>query len=108
MKKTAAALSATLAVGASVGLATPAHAYEFELCPSGLSGVVTNDTSCVFADSVRYSWYAQPGTVITAFSPKTQKMYTMQCTRTNTDIWSNPKRCVGVNDAGAGLIVIIS
>lgn len=107
MKKTA-AVSAALAVAASLGLAIPAHAYEFDLCPSGLSGVVTDDTSCAFADNVRYSWYSQPGAVVTAFSPKTQRMYTMQCTGTNTDVWSHAKRCVGVNDFGAGLIVVIS
>ena len=108
MKKIATALSTALVATASVGLAAPAHAYEFELCPSGLSGVVTDDTSCAFADSVRYSWYAQPGTVVTAVSPKTQRVYTMQCTGTNTDVWSHAKRCVGVNDFGAGLIVVIS
>lgn len=106
------ASAATAAFSAiAIGIAAPApraHAEEFELCPSGLTGVVTDDTSCAFADNVRYSWYAQPGTIITAFSPKTQQMYTMQCTRTNTDIWADAKRCVGVNDSGAGLIVIIS
>lgn len=73
-----------------------------------MSGVVTEDTSCAFADNVRYSWYAQPGAIITAFSPKTGKTYTMQCANTMTDVWPNAKRCVGVNDSGHGLIVIIS
>lgn len=110
MKKTAAALSASVAVAASLGLiaAPAAQAEEFDLCPSGMSGVVTDDTSCVFADNVRYSWYAQPGGIITAFSPKTQKTYVMQCSRTYVEGWSSAKRCVGVNDSGAGLIVVIS
>mgnify|MGYP003558509275 CR=1 FL=1 len=41
-------------------------------------------------------------------SPKTGKTYTMQCTSTMTDVWPEAKRCVGVNDTGHGLIVIIS
>lgn len=104
---------ATLAAGAAAlttafVTAAPAHADQFTICPSGMTGVVTEDTSCAFADNVRYSWYAQPGTIITAFSPKTGQTYTMQCTNTMTDVWRNAKRCVGVNDSGYGLIVIIS
>lgn len=107
MRSRATLLTATV-VGAAC-IATPtASAEEFDICPSGLTGVVTDDTSCAFADNVRFSWYAQPGTIVTAFSPVTGKTYVMQCTRTNTDIWANAKRCVGVNDSGAGLIVIIS
>ena len=108
MKKTLGMALAGFAAAGAVSLAAPANAEEFELCPSGMSGVVTDDTSCAFADNVRYSWYAQPGTIVTSFSPKTGKTYTMQCTGTNTDIWGHAKRCVGVNDSGAGLIVIIS
>lgn len=97
----------SVAVAASL-FAAPAAADEFTICPSGMSGVVTEDTSCAFADNVRYSWYAQPGTIITTFSPVTRKTYTMQCTATMTDVWPAAKRCVGVNDSGHGLIVIIS
>lgn len=106
----ATAVSALALTVLSVGLiaAPAANAYEFELCPSGLTGVVTEDTSCAFADNVRFSWYAQPGTIVNAFSPVTGKMYTMHCVPTSTDTWPNAKRCVGVNDSGAGLIVIIS
>lgn len=100
-------LLAVIAAAATIG-APPASADEFTICPSGMTGVVTEDTSCAFADNVRYSWYAQPGAIITAFSPKTGKTYTMQCTNTMTDVWPNAKRCVGVNDSGHGLIVIIS
>ena len=100
-------LAATAGTALTVGVA-PAAADTFTLCPSGMTGVVTEDTSCAFADNVRYSWYAQPGTIITAFSPKTGKTYKMQCTSTMTDVWPEAKRCVGVNDSGAGLIVIVS
>jgi hypothetical protein len=34
---------------------------------------VNSKGSCAFAENVRYSWYAQPGTIITAFSLKTGK-----------------------------------
>lgn len=81
---------------------------EFEVCPSGMTGVVTDDTSCAFADNVRYSWYAQPGLTITAFSPVTGQTYTMQCAPAMTDVWGPAKRCVGVNATGHGLIVYIS
>jgi hypothetical protein len=95
-----------LAVGA-LSFAAPANADSFNLCPSGMSGVTTDDTSCAFADNVRYSWYAQPGNIVTAFSPVTKQTYTMQCASTRTDFWPEAKRCVGVNSHGAGLIVFI-
>jgi hypothetical protein len=100
--------AALAATATATMLAPTAHAYEFELCPSGLTGVVTEDTSCAFADNVRFSWYAQGGSIVNAFSPVTGKMYTMQCVPTSTDAWPRAQRCVGVNDSGAGLIVIIS
>ena len=34
---------------------------NFKICPSGLSGVASDETSCAFADNVRSSWYSQPG-----------------------------------------------
>ncbi len=108
MQKTLVTALVGLATAGAVSFAAPAHAYEFDLCPSGLSGVVTDDTSCAFADSVRSAWYAQPGTVVTAVSPKTQRVYTMHCTGTRTDVWNYAKRCVGVDDFGTGLIVVIS
>ena len=99
-----------LTVVVTVGLiaAPRATAETFDICPSGMSGVATDDTSCAFADNVRFSWYAQPGTIVTAFSPVTGKTYTMQCTWTSTNTWPDAKRCVGVNANGAGLIVYIS
>lgn len=96
------------AVAAGLLAAAPAGADDFTVCPSGMSGVATEDTSCAFADNVRYSWYAQPGTIITAFSPVTGQTYTMQCTSTMTNVWGEAKRCVGVNASGHGLIVFIS
>jgi hypothetical protein len=101
-------IAATTAVVAGLVVAPQATADNFTVCPSGMSGVVTDDTSCQFADNVRYSWYAQPGMTITAFSPVTGETYTMQCAPAMTDVWGEAKRCVGVNDTGHGLIVYIS
>ena len=100
------ALAATAAL-TGIATASQAGADEFTVCPSGLSGVSTPDTSCAFADNVRFAWYAQPGTIVTAFSPVTQQTYTMQCTSTATTFWPEAKRCVGVNSSGVGLIVYV-
>lgn len=101
--------TAAIAAVAAAGIAgaAPARADNFTVCPSGMSGVATDDTSCAFADNVRWAWYAQPGTIVTAFSPVTNQSYTMQCTRTSTTFWSEAKRCVGLNSYGVGLIVYI-
>ena len=107
MKKALGIALAGIAAAGSVSLAAPANADYFTVCPSGLSGTATDDTSCAFADNVRYSWYSQPGTIVTAYSPVTRQTYTMQCTPTGTTFWSEAKRCVGVNTYGAGLIVFI-
>lgn len=80
---------------------------NFTICPSGLSGVATDETSCAFADSVRLSWYSQPGNIITAYSPVTHQSYTMQCAPSATTVWSNAKRCSGVNSQGTLLVVYI-
>lgn len=100
-------LAATVtAVG--LPLAPASSADMFTVCPSGMTGVATADTSCAFAENVRWAWYSQPGTIVTAYSPVTKQTYTMQCTWANTDTWANAKRCVGVNSYGVGLIVFIS
>ncbi|AKF14470.1 hypothetical protein SEA_FLAGSTAFF_33 [Mycobacterium phage FlagStaff] len=86
-----------------------AGAETFTVCPSGLSGVATADTSCAFADNVRAAFYWEPGWTVIATSPVTGKFYTMQCVRTLTDnLWLDPKRCYGVNDSGAVLVVYIA
>ena len=90
-----------------IAVASPASADELTVCPSGMSGVATDDTSCAFADNVRWAWYSQPGTIVTAYSPVTHQSYTMQCTATTTTVWPVAKRCVGVNSYGVGLIVYI-
>ncbi|QFG06038.1 hypothetical protein KDW75_gp36 [Mycobacterium phage Mercurio] len=104
-----AAVFAVPTIGA-LWFAGHAKAETFDVCPSGLSGVATPDTSCAFADSVRAAFYWQPGWTVIATSPVTGKFYTMQCSRTYTDVfsWSNPKRCFGVNDAGAVLVVYVA
>ena len=99
---------AAAALAASLLLASPASADVFTVCPSGMSGVATDDTSCAFADNVRWAWYSQPGTIVTAYSPVTHQSYTMQCTSTATNFWPVAKRCVGVNSYGVGLIVFIA
>lgn len=77
-----AAMTILLAVIAGL-LATSGTAradYLFDVCPSGSTGVVTNVTSCPFADEVRYSYFIQGTPVITAFSPVTGRSYRMYCT----------------------------
>ncbi|KMO69301.1 DUF2510 domain-containing protein [Mycolicibacterium obuense] len=81
---------------------------NFRICPSGLTGVATEDTSCAFADSVRSAWYSQPGSSVVAYSPVTHQSYLMTCTSTTTNAWPGAKRCSGTNAQGAGLIVYIS
>ncbi len=81
---------------------------DFRMCPSGLSGVASADTSCAFADSVRSAWYTQAGSTITAFSPVTNLSYVMSCAPVPTDAWAGSKRCTGTNPGGALLIVYIS
>lgn len=103
------ALVAVLTVGA-LWAAQRAKAETFDVCPSGVSGIASFDTSCAFADSVRAAFYWQPSWTIFAKSPVTGKIYTMQCSRTDTSGtgWLDSKRCFGVNDAGAILIVYIA
>ena len=103
----AAAVLAGITAAAGIATASPANADNFTICPSGMSGVTTADTSCAFADNVRFAWYDQPGTIVTAYSPITHQSYTMQCTPMGTTFWREAKRCVGVNSYGVGLIVYI-
>lgn len=101
---------AAVGIGAlGVGLGVPAaHADEFIVCPSGVTGVATDDTSCAFADNVRIAWLTQPGAVVAAYSPVTQQRYMMQCTSTVTSSWPSAMRCTGVNSYGVSLIVFIA
>lgn len=80
---------------------------NFKICPSGLSGVASDDTSCAFADSVRASWYSSPGSTVMAYSPVTHQSYAMHCVPAVTDVWPGAKRCVGTNAQGTTLIVYI-
>lgn len=100
---------ATVIAVAAIGVPTPAaHADEFNICPSGLTGVATADTSCAFADNVRAAQLAQPGPIVSAYSPVTQQTYLMQCVAAVTQIWPQAMRCAGVNTYGANLVVFIS
>jgi len=107
MKKSKAAVICAALMFAALAVPT-AKAEDFSLCPSGMSGVATPATTCEFADNVRYSWYAQPGAIVTAFSPVTGNTYVMQCAPTMTDAWGEAKRCVGEGARGNILIVFIS
>jgi hypothetical protein len=107
MKRALTGLMGAAPIAGAVSLAPTASAEVFDVCPSGRSGVATADTSCAFAENVRWAWYSQPGTIVTAYSPVTHQVYTMQCTPTATTYWYEAKRCVGVNSYGVGLIVFI-
>ncbi|MGU3497729.1 DUF2510 domain-containing protein [Mycobacterium sp. C31M] len=87
---------------------SPGELESFRLCPSGLSGVASAETSCAFADNVRRSWYGQPGLIVTAYSPVTGRLYTMRCAPADTDAWPTSQRCTGTNPQGDPLIVYIS
>ncbi len=86
----------------------PGVVEDFRLCPSGLTGVASAETSCAFADNVRRAWYGQPGSVITAYSPVTGRLYTMRCAAADTDAWPRSQRCTGTNPQGDPLIVYVS
>lgn len=86
----------------------PGVVEDFRLCPSGLAGVASAETSCAFADNVRRAWYGQPGAIVTAYSPVTGRLYTMRCAGADTDAWPTSKRCTGTNPQGDPLIVYIS
>jgi hypothetical protein len=86
---------------------SPGEVESFKLCPSGLTGVASDETSCAFADNVRRAWYGQPGSVVTAYSPVTGRLYTMRCAPADTDAWPTSKRCTGTNPQGDPLIVYI-
>ncbi|WP_131588683.1 hypothetical protein [Mycolicibacterium phlei] len=80
---------------------------NFKVCPSGLTGVASADTSCAFADNVRAAWYSSPGSAVMAYSPVTGQMYLMRCAPATTDVWAEAQRCVGTNARGALLVVYI-
>jgi hypothetical protein len=104
MIRAIAVLAATAFGALAVGIGTPAaNADEFTVCPSGMTGVATEDTSCGFAESVRAARIAQSETVVRALSPVTQQSYTMQCTTWATNTWPSAERCVGANSYGVAL-----
>ncbi|ANW64064.1 hypothetical protein BCA37_11065 [Mycobacterium sp. djl-10] len=87
---------------------TPGGVETIKVCPSGISGVVSADTSCAFADSVRSSWYGSSGNTIIAWSPVTDQRYVMHCEPAVTDAWPEAVRCAGENAQGAVLVVYFS
>lgn len=104
-----AASGAVLIVAFALWVAAPAKAETFDVCPSGVTGVATSDTSCAFADNVRAAFYTQPGWTVYAYSPVTGKFYTLTCAKAvTTTAWWSPKRCFGINDAGVALVVYVA
>ena len=73
---------------------SPAPASNSGNCGGGLS--VGPNTTCAFAENVEYQYFAEidsgSGTV-TAYSPVTEKLYTMYCTA------GEPHECTGGNNA---------
>lgn len=88
--------------------ARPDAGEDFKICPSGLSGAASDDTSCAFADSVRESWQYSTGNTVIAYSPVTNQEYMMHCAPVATNVWVRAMRCVGANAQGTPLIVYIS
>jgi hypothetical protein len=63
-------------------------------CGGNLS--VGANTTCPFAENVEYEYYAEIGSgsgTVTAYSPVTEKLYSMYCTA------GEPHECTGGNDA---------
>ena len=96
------------AVCAGLVLAPNAGADEFTICPSGVTGVATDDTSCAFAENVRAAWNAQPGAVVRAYSPVSEQSITMGCVPAITDSWPEAMRCTGSNSSGVGVTVFFA
>lgn len=98
-----AAISTALAT--TLTLTCPsAHAEDWFMCPSGISGVANGSTSCAFADSVSIAWRNSPRYVVDAYSPVTHQMYRMSCapnTVTMGGEWAALRgaRCAGGNNA---------
>jgi len=99
---------AAFSAAISVISAVPAYADDFSICPSGMTGVATDDTSCAFAENVRAALGTQPGAAVMAYSPATQQSYAMQCAPAATNTWPSAQRCVGANSYGVGLIVFVA
>lgn len=97
--------AAAASVMLAVGLAAPAHADVFIMCPGGYSGVASSVTSCGFADNVHVAWLSQPGNVVVAYSPATGRSYVMSCDPYTSITFFNSSRvlsgveCYGGNDA---------
>lgn len=102
-------LAAAAVSAAALVCAPAAHADEnIVTCPSGRSAVATVDTSCPFADNVASAWYGQPGLTVYAYSPVTDKIYTMTCNPNAwTTRWAEAKRCFGISPGGDPLVVYV-
>ena len=72
-------VAALTAVSIALIAAPSAHAEPWVMCPSGISGVANDSTSCEFADSVAIAWRNSPRYVVDAYSPVTGRLYRMSC-----------------------------
>jgi hypothetical protein len=70
---------AAAAIAATVGVAAPANASVFTMCPSGHAGVVGGRTSCAFAENVARVFWASGSTEFVAYSPVTGERYDISC-----------------------------
>jgi hypothetical protein len=109
MKKVlaAAGIGAALAAGALVGPGTSHADFVFDICGSGVDGVVDGTpTSCPFADNVRVAYFQSGGgSFVEAYSPVTERLYAMDCGNRNfvarfSNGTSHPSvLCTGGNNA---------
>jgi hypothetical protein len=101
--------AAAAAIAASVGVAAPAQASVFTMCPSGHAGVVGGNTSCAFAENVSRTFYASGGaSVFVAYSPVTGDRYVMQCFGVRPAVFTDGSSLMSTNCYGGdGAEVVI-
>jgi hypothetical protein len=97
-----------LALALVLGTGLARADFVFDMCPSGMDGVVSGTpTSCPFADNVRRSYFNSRSSVVAAYSPVTDQFYAMDCSDNNfvaqlSDGETHPGvLCVGANSAGS-------
>lgn len=79
-----AAVPPAFVIGAVVVAPHATADFVFDMCPSGMDGVVSGTpTSCAFADNVRRSYFGGGGPIVGAYSPITGQGYVMDCGHTN-------------------------
>lgn len=98
-------------LGIMVGVAVPAHAESFVVCPGGQTGVIEESTTCEFAYYIRLAYETQGGaSAVVAYNPVTGHMYRVDCF-SNTSQLSTGKvvasvECSGGNYFGDSIRVV--